>query len=139
MASFSLSQRFWVVLVSPFAVAALADVGDRNARKAAEQTEAASYFHAKGYANLGIRRKDLPSVGQCRLWFPGRPAEMQPPEGKCARVSRDIPPGAWLIARSTTDPLHVSVHAYDEQSPGAVVAIGIFAFETRDFVRYASP
>lgn len=118
---------------------ALADSEARGLLKVHDKSEATSYFHAKGYANLGIRRKDLPSVGQCRLWFPGRPADMQPPEGNCARVNRDIPSGAWLIARSTTDPLHVSVHAYDDQNPGTVVAIGIFAFETRDFVRYATP
>jgi hypothetical protein len=138
VASFS-PLRLCVVLISLLAVAALAGPEERSTSKAAEQPGAASYFHAKGYANLGIRRRHLPSVGQCRIWFPERPADMQPPEGKCSRISREIPPGAWLIARSTADPAHVSVHAYDDQNPGGLLAIGIFAFETRDFVRYASP
>lgn len=138
MASYS-PLRLCVALVSLLAVGALAGPGDRSTGKVADQTEAASYFHAKGYANLGIRRRHLPSVGQCRIWFPERPAETQPPEGKCALISREIPRGAWLIARSTADPSHVSVHAYDDQNPGALLAIGIFVFETREFVRYASP
>lgn len=98
-----------------------------------------SYFHERGYTNLPVPKRHLPSAGQCRVWHPGKSEAEQPPQGKCMRVSRQVPTGAWLIARSSADPLHVQIHVYDEQSAGVVIAIGVFSVDTQDFIRYVSP
>lgn len=120
---------------------ALAAMGDSNLPqdRAGVQAEAPSYFHARRYLNLGIPKARLPSPGHCQVWFPGKAADQQPREGKCVRVGRDVPLGAWLIARPSAEPGTVRVQVYDEQSAGVVVATGIFDFETGEFLRNVSP
>lgn len=98
-----------------------------------------TYFQARGYENLGILRGELPRRGHCRVWHPDKPAMEQPSQGKCSVVSRHVPPGAWLMARPTSDPGHVNVHVFDDQLPGVVKAIGVFSVETLQFVRYMAP
>lgn len=39
----------------------------------------------------------MPPPGECRIWFPGRPAGQQPPPGDCRDLRHRIPPGAILI------------------------------------------
>lgn len=46
-----------------------------------------------------IPRGHWPPPGLCRIWFPGYPPGQQPPPGNCAELSRQVPPGAWLISR----------------------------------------
>jgi hypothetical protein len=123
-------------------IALFAAVSSRAAPEELPQPSEAGdrqYFQSHGYENLGISRQDLPRRGHCRIWHPERPAVEQPAAGKCSVVSRHARPGAWLMARSIADPGHVSVHVFDERSPGVVKTIGIFSVDTRQFVRYVSP
>lgn len=46
-----------------------------------------------------IPKGHWPPPGLCRIWFPGHPPGLQPPPGNCAELSRNLPPGAWLISR----------------------------------------
>ncbi len=46
---------------------------------------------------FGIPEGQLPSPGECRLWFPDLPPGQQPPPGNCYELQRNIPPGAVLI------------------------------------------
>ena len=39
----------------------------------------------------------LPAPGECRIWYPGRPAGHQPPPGDCAALGWRVPPGALLV------------------------------------------
>jgi hypothetical protein len=116
--------------------APIAQSGNRDPAK--EEGERA-YFQVRGYDSLHIAREELPRRGHCRVWYPDKPLGEQPSQGKCSVVSRQVPPGAWLMARPTSDPGHVNVHVFDDQVPGVVKAIGVFSIETLQFVRYLSP
>lgn len=39
----------------------------------------------------------MPPPGKCRIWFPGRPPERQPPSGECADLERHLPLNTWLL------------------------------------------
>jgi hypothetical protein len=77
----------------------------------------------------------LPPPGECRIWYPGRPAGHQPPPGRCGALSRQVPAGAWLMRRPDADPQYVDVSVYDQRRPGVVLDVGIFDARTGAFVR----
>lgn len=41
----------------------------------------------------------MPPPGQCRVWYPDRPADHQPPPGNCQALQYHTLPGAWLVRR----------------------------------------
>ena len=94
-----------------------------------------SWFHDHGYANLGLPDGHLPPPGECRIWYPARPAGQQPPPGKCGALSRQVPAGAWLMRRPDGQPQQVDVTVYDQQLPGVALSVGIFDARTGSFIR----
>jgi|EndMetStandDraft_7_1072992.scaffolds.fasta_scaffold189580_2 hypothetical protein len=105
--------------------------GEKRARREGGRT----WFHDHGYSNLRIPNGHLPPPGECRIWYPGRPAGHQPPPGRCGALSRQVPAGAWLIRRPDADPQYVDVSVYDQRRPGVVLDVGIFDARTGAFVR----
>ena len=55
----------------------------------------------------------LPPPGRCRVWIPGRPPGHQTKVGECARLEREVPPGAWLVYRPSKSRMDVRVSVYD--------------------------
>jgi len=43
------------------------------------------------------RREYAPLQRECRIWYPDRPANRQPPPFKCDEGNRQVPPGAVLL------------------------------------------
>ena len=44
-----------------------------------------------------VRREYAPLQRECRIWYPDRPANRQPPPFKCDEGNRQVPPGAVLL------------------------------------------
>jgi hypothetical protein len=82
-----------------------------------------SYFHEHGYTQLNIPKGHYPPPGECRIWYPDRPAGQQPPPVQCGRP---VPPGAWLIQHPHDLHDRVHVNVYDPGRPGFIRAIGEF-------------
>jgi hypothetical protein len=83
----------------------------------------------------------LPEVGECRIWFPGRPPGQQPrPKSRpCAGIAAAAPAGSWIIYRPTDDRKVVHVRIVDERRGGVVVRIRIFDIETEQLLREENP
>lgn len=94
-----------------------------------------AYFHRYGYERLRIPKGHYPPPGECRVWYPDRPAGQQPPPGICDHLRRRIPPGAWLIQHPEEDLDHVHVIVYDDEHPGRINVVGEFEIDSGSFVR----
>lgn len=86
------------------------------------------------YGNLGIPPGHLPPPGSCRIWYPGTPPGQQPPPGDCYELSRQVPPGAWLIERPANDRENVYVNVYDRQTRGRRLEVRIYEAATGIFL-----
>ena len=92
------------------------------------------YFREKGYANQRIPNGHLPPPGECRIWYPDRPAGQQPPPFKCGQGRRQVEPGGWLMSPGR-QPQEVEVAVYDQRRPGVVIDVGIFDARTGSMIR----
>jgi hypothetical protein len=84
-------------------------------------------------ANGDVDRSDLrvppghmPNVGQCRLWFPGRPPGQQPKAGSCSGLQRTAPAGSWILYRPTSDKNVLQARVIDPKRAGVVVSVRIY-------------
>lgn len=87
----------------------LADEGKDESGKGKKRLETqdkrggkGSYFHERGYTCLDIPKGHYPPPGECRIWYPGRPAGQQPPPGECSRLRAEIPSGSPMLISSET-------------------------------------
>lgn len=91
-----------------------------------------SYFHQHGYTR--IPDGHLPPPGECRVWYPDRPAGQQPPPFKCGQARGRVEPGGWMISPGP-QPQEVEVAVYDTRRPGIVIDVGIFDARTGSIIR----
>lgn len=91
-----------------------------------------SYFHQRGDAR--IPNGHLPPPGECRIWYPDRPAGHQPPPFKCNQARRRVEPGGWLMTPGR-QPDEVEVAVYDPRRPGVVIDVGIFDSRSGSMIR----
>ena len=125
--------KIMLVLILFCSGAAIADEGKNESGKRGPRKEmhndkggGTSYFHRHGHERLDIPSGHYPGPGECRVWYPDRPAGQQPPPRKCEEVEGQVPPGAWLIHHSRDTEKHVQVLVYDDRRPGQIKAVGEF-------------
>lgn len=95
--------------------------GDRHA-------DDGHYFRQHGYSRVNVPNGHLPPPGECRIWYPGRPAGHQPPPGRCSRLAAQVPASAWLIERPSRASRYY-VSAYDPGRPHVVLDRAPFAWQ----------
>lgn len=111
------------------------DRRDKDKRHGEGNPSNRTWFHDHGHANFRVPDGHLPPLGECRQWYPDRPAGHQPPPGKCSALSHRVPAGAWLVRRPDGQPQNVGVTVYDQRRPGVVLSAGIFDAQTGSFIR----
>jgi hypothetical protein len=92
----------------------------------------ASYFHQHGRTR--IPNGHMPPPGECRIWYPDRPAGHQPPPFKCGQGRGRVEPGGWMISPGP-QPRELEVAVYDPRRPGIVIDIGIFDASSGSMIR----
>ncbi|HEY7615047.1 MAG TPA: hypothetical protein VH764_18780 [Gemmatimonadales bacterium] len=78
---------------------------------------------------LGIPEGELPSPGQCRVWYPGRPSAQQPATGGCTEAEKAAPPGSWILYRPTDDQGVVHNRVTHPVRRGVIVRIDLYDAE----------
>ena len=78
---------------------------------------------------LGIPESELPSPGECRVWYPGRPSGQQPPPGGCGEAEQAAQPGSWILYRPTDDQRVVHNRVTDPVRRGVIVRIDLYDAE----------
>ena len=78
---------------------------------------------------LGVPEADLPPLGDCRVWLPGRPAAQQAPSQGCGEAEKNAPPGAWVLYRPPDDERVVHIRVTDPVKRGAIIRIDIYDAE----------
>jgi hypothetical protein len=91
-----------------------------------------TYFEQHGRSR--IPDGHLPPPGECRIWYPDRPAGQQPPPFKCGQGRPRVEPGGWLMTPGP-QPEHVDVAVYDPRRPGVVIGVAIFDARTGSMIR----
>jgi hypothetical protein len=78
---------------------------------------------------LGIPEAELPSPGECRVWYPGRSSGQQPPPGGCGDAEKAAQPGTWILYRPTDDRRVVHNRVTDPVRRGVIVRIDLYDAE----------
>jgi|GEM_PF-668284 len=90
-------------------------------------------------ATLGVPPGQLPPIGQCRIWIPGRPAGRQARARSCDGIVAAAPAGAWILYRPGENRRIVRVRYVDETRAGIVVLIRLFEAATGEFLSEEDP
>ena len=77
-------------------------------------------------STLRVPPGHLPRVGQCRVWFPGRPPGQQPSAGGCDGIERVAPAGTWILYRPTYDRRVVHARVIDPRRDGVVIVVRVY-------------
>jgi hypothetical protein len=91
-----------------------------------------SYFHKHSHTRLRIPPGHYPPPGECRIWYPDRPAGHQPEHIKCGMVP---PRGAWVLHYPRHRKEHLNIRVYDPQRSGVMISIGEFNLKSGEFIR----
>ncbi len=75
---------------------------------------------------LRVPVAQLPNSGECRLWYPERPAKEQPRAGACTQIEPTAPPESWVLYRPSQDPRLVHVRVVDPEQAGRVVQVRVY-------------
>ena len=81
----------------------------------------------------GIPLQYIPSPGNCRIWYPDRIPDDQPPPERCLEIG-DVPAGAWLVYGGAVIRTY-RIEEYDPERPGKVIYINYFEAKGGRFLR----
>jgi hypothetical protein len=92
-----------------------------------------------GRIPLAVQAEYFPRPGQCRVWFPDRPAAQQARPAGCSGISRRAPAGAWILRRTRNDPNVIFVDYIDADNGGVIVKTSAYDAATSRFLRDEAP
>jgi hypothetical protein len=78
---------------------------------------------------LRIPPAQLPTPGNCRLWYPERPPAQQPPVDSCAKAEAAATEENWILYRPREDPRLIHVRILDPDQAGAILRVRVYDAE----------
>ncbi len=90
-------------------------------------------------ADLDVPPGQIPGVGDCRIWIPGRAAGGQSPSRSCEGIEADAPAGSWILSRPAENRRLVRVGYVHRSRAGEVVRTVLYEASTGRFLREETP
>lgn len=78
---------------------------------------------------LRIPPAQLPTPGNCRVWYPDRPPAKQPPVESCAKAEAAATGESWILYRPREDPRLVDVRVLDPDQAGTILRVRVYDAE----------
>jgi hypothetical protein len=88
---------------------------------------------------LRIPPAQLPPAGNCRVWYPARPAARQPPAESCDRAEARAAVDSWILYRPREDPRLVHVRIVDPDPVGPILGIRVYDAERGTYLGTRQP
>ena len=86
-------------------------------------------------ADLGVPPGQIPGVGDCRIWIPGRVPGAQSPSRSCEGIEASAPAGSWILSRPPENRRMVRVRYMHPSRAGDVVRTVLYEASTGRFLR----
>ena len=86
-------------------------------------------------AVLGVPSVQYPPLGACRVWMPGVPPGEQQAPCPCFSLLSNVPPGAWVLYRPSTDETVLQVTTYDAKQPNKVASVDFYDARTGEYLQ----
>lgn len=86
-------------------------------------------------ADLAVPPDQIPGVGDCRIWIPGRVPGAQAPNRSCEGIEASAPAGSWILSRPPENRRLVRVRYIHPSRAGAVVRTVLYEASTGRFLR----
>lgn len=86
-------------------------------------------------AALGIQPDEYPPLGSCRVWMSGTPAGQQQPPCSCFSLIMNVPAGAMVLYRPTSDKSVLQVTKYHSANPNKIVSTDLYDVKSGKYLR----
>jgi hypothetical protein len=90
-------------------------------------------------ADLEVPPAQIPGVGDCRIWIPGRAVGAQSPHRSCEGIEASAPAGSWILSRPPENRRLVRVAYVHRSRAGEVVRRALYEASTGRFLREETP
>jgi hypothetical protein len=88
---------------------------------------------------LRIAPAQLPTAGNCRVWYPDRPPAKQPPADSCAKAEAAATGDSWILYRPREDPRLIHVRILDPDQAGAILRVRVYDAERGTYLGTKQP
>lgn len=88
---------------------------------------------------LRIPPAQLPTAGNCRVWYPDRPSAKQPPAESCDKAEARATGDSWILYRPREDPRLVQVRVLDPDQAGVILRVRVYDAERGTYLGTKQP
>lgn len=88
---------------------------------------------------LRIPPAQLPTAGNCRVWYPERPPARQPPAESCAKAEAAATGESWILYRPREDPRLIHVRIVDPDQAGVILRVRVYDGERGTYLGTKQP
>jgi hypothetical protein len=88
---------------------------------------------------LRIPPAQLPSPGNCRVWYPQQPLDRQPPPEPCTKAEAAATEDNWILYRPREDPRLVHVRTIDPDPAGPILRVRVYDAERGTYLGTRQP
>jgi hypothetical protein len=88
---------------------------------------------------LRIPPAQLPTAGNCRVWYPERAPVKQPPAESCAKAEAAATGDSWILYRPREDPRLVQVRILDPDQAGVILRVRVYDAERGTYLGTKQP